>query len=160
MNYRKATREDAVFVTNIVQTTKAIVYPRYYPKEVVDFFGQLHCMEHVVRDIQENLVYVLEDNGVMVGTGSYKENHITRIYVLPEFQSKGYGTYIVKELEKDISRNYNTVTLDASLPACRFYEKNGYRTVEHQEYLCENHAVLVYDIMAKEINKNNQKIQR
>ena len=29
----------------------------------------------------------------MVGTGSRDGNHITRVYVLPEFQGKGYGSF-------------------------------------------------------------------
>lgn len=150
INYRKAQMEDAEVVTDIVQRTKSEIYPRYYPKEIVDFLGQLHCYEHIIRDIQKDMVYVLEVSGVIVGTGSYERNHITRVYVLPQYQGKGYGSYILKELEKVILRNYNSIILDASLPACKFYEGNGYKTVRHEEYKCDNEAVLVYDVMEKQ----------
>lgn len=151
MNYRKAQIKDAEAVTNIVQRTKAEIYPNYYPKEVVNFFGQIHCYEHVVRDIQKNAVFLLEIDGVPVGTGCYEENHITRVYVLPEFQGKGYGKYILKELEKEIAEKYDYIYLDASLPACRFYEKSGYQTIRHEEWACNNGAVLVYDVMEKKL---------
>lgn len=41
--------EDCQIVTDIVQDTKAEIYPFYYPKEVVDFFANLHCYEHLVE---------------------------------------------------------------------------------------------------------------
>lgn len=104
MNYRKAKIEDAKEVTDIVQRTKGEIYPKYYPKDVVDFFSQLHCFEHIIRDIHKNTVYVLEIDGLIAGTGSYEENHITRVYVLPEYQGKGYGNYILKELERTIKK--------------------------------------------------------
>ena len=152
MNYRKAQIEDAAAVTDIVQKTKAEIYPKYYPKEVVDFFDQLHCYEHIAEDIQKKNVYVLEVDGVPVGTGSYEGNHITRVYVLPQYQKKGYGRYILRKLEQEIAAKQKRIFLDASLPACKFYENNGYKTVKHEEWKCENDVVLVYDIMEKVID--------
>ena len=148
MLFRKATKVECQIVTDIVQTTKAEIYPYYYPKEVVDFFANLHCYEHVMDDINSGTVYVLEDDGIIVGTGSYKGNHITRVYVLPIYQGKGYGKYIVEQLELLMS-NYDELSLDASLPACQFYEHLGYRTQYHDSWKCENGVVLVYDIMTK-----------
>lgn len=49
--------------------------------------------------------------------GSFADNHITRVYVLPEHQKKGYGTFITKNIETQISEKYDTAYLDASLPA-------------------------------------------
>ena len=42
---------------------------------------------------------MLVDNGQLVGTGSYNENHIIRVYVSPKFQGKGYGSFIMQTLE-------------------------------------------------------------
>ncbi len=151
MNYRKAQIGDAKIVTDLVQRTKAEIYPCYYPREVVEFFGELHCYEHILRDIEKSNVYVLEADGLIVGTGSFEENHVTRLYVLPEYEGKGYGSYILNELERAISKKYSSILLDASLPACRFYESKGYRTVRHEEYKCKKGAVLVYDIMEKQV---------
>lgn len=150
MLFRKARVEDCQLVTDIVQNTKAEIYPYYYPKEVVDFFANLHCYEHVSDDIGCGTVYVLEENGTIVGTGSYKNNHITRVYVLPIYQGKGYGKYIVEQLEL-LMCGYEEIYLDASLPACQFYEHLGYKTHHHDSLKCENGVVLVYDVMTKKI---------
>lgn len=149
MNFRKAAPEDLRTVTDIVQRTVAEVYPKYYPKEAVDFFSQIHCRENIAGDIEEGRVGVLEAGGAIVGTGSRDGQHITRVYVLPEHQGNGYGGYILGELEKEISGKYSRIVLDASLPACRFYESKGYRTVKHEEAKCEGNVVLVYDVMEK-----------
>ncbi len=52
------------------------------------------------------------------------DNHITRVYVLPEYQRKGYGTLIVKNIEAQISEKFDKAYLDASLPAAALYEKH------------------------------------
>ena len=152
--YVSATTKDLEKVLNIVQTSIKITYPKYYPKEVVDFFSDLHCKENIKKDIEAGLVGILFVDGTCVGTGCYKDNHITRVYVAPEYQGNGYGTYIMDCLEKDISKNYSNAVLDASLPACRLYIKRGYKTVDHCKYPVENGAVLVYEVMEKELARN------
>jgi ribosomal protein S18 acetylase RimI-like enzyme len=86
-----------------------------------------------------------------VGTGCSIENHITRVYVLPAFQGKGYGSYIMRQLEDEIGKSYNEAVLDASLPAVRLYEKCGYKTVKHEKLVVENDVALIYEVMKKEL---------
>ena len=65
-------------------------------------------------------MYALENDGEIIGTGSHTDNHITRVYVLPEYQGHGFGSLIMDELEKEIFSCYDNCELDASLPACSF----------------------------------------
>ena len=58
-------------------------------------------------------------------------------------------------LEKEIGLQYDTVNLDASLPACCLYEKRGYKTVKHDRWKVENGVVLVYEIMEKQLSNLN-----
>ena len=118
-----ATVEEAEQIYNMVQHTIRTVYPKYYPKEVVDFFCELHS----------------------------KEN-ITRVYVEPEFQGKGYGSYIMQYLEEQIGIKYDAVYLDASLPASQLYENRGYKTVKHEKWPVANGVILVYEVMEKMVN--------
>ena len=66
------------------------------------------------QDVKNGIVGVLQVDDVIVGTGCYKDNHITRVYVDPEYQGRGYGSYIMQCLEDEISLNYDTVYLDSS----------------------------------------------
>lgn len=156
MKYIKASVADAEQIYNLVQETIRRVYPKYYPGEVVDFFCEFHSKENIAGDIENGCVVILRDEdgqGHLLGTGSYKENHITRVYVAPAYQGKGYGSYIMQRLEEEIGEKYDVVCLDASLPACQMYEKRGYRTVKHEKWPVENGVVLVYEIMEKSLSK-------
>ena len=82
---------------------------------------------------------------MIVGTGCYDDNHITRVYVKPGFQGQGYGSHIMQCLENEISLKYDKVNLDASLPACHLYEKRGYQTIKHERLNVENGVILVYE---------------
>lgn len=148
--YRRAKPEEAEKVCYIVQHTKAVIYPDYYTKAVVDFFGSLHSIDNIKKDIEEGRLFVLLRDGEMIGTGSHTDNHITRVYVLPEYQGQGYGSKIMDELERDIFSGYDDCELDASLPACIFYENRGYKTVRHVKYDIGDEKFMIYEIMRKE----------
>lgn len=151
MEYILAQKNDLKIVFDIVQQTIKSIYPRYYPQEVVKFFCELHNLENIEKDICGGFVGLLKDGEHFVGTGCYKENHITRVYVLPEFQGKGYGTYIMNCLEEEISEIHKKAYLDASLPASHLYEKRGYVTTEHRKWEVDNGGILVYEVMEKEL---------
>lgn len=149
MEFRKAYIEEAELICNVVQSTKAVIYPLYYTKEVVDFFGRLHSIDKIKVDIEAGRIYVLIKDGMIIGTGSYTDQHITRVYVLPEYQGQGFGSYIMDRLEDEIFSKYDLCELDASLPACIFYEKRGYRTRKHVKYDIGNGYFMIYEIMEK-----------
>ena len=151
MEYLVATVEMADIIHNILHTTKRTVYPKYYPKEVVDFFCQHHSMEHILEGIASGNMGVLTDKGIIIGTGCYDGNHITGVYVLPNYQKQGYGSKIMDCLEEDISKKYDTVLLEVSLSAVCLYEHRGYKTVGHGIYELQNNVKLVYEIMKKKL---------
>lgn len=39
---------------------------------------------------------------MIVGVGGYSENHITGVYVFPDYQNRGYGSQTMDCLEKMI----------------------------------------------------------
>lgn len=151
IEYRKATLDEAERICYIVQHTKAEIYPDYYTKSVVDFFGKLHSIDNIKKDIEQGRNGVLIFDGEIIGTGSHTDNHITRVYVLPEYQGQGFGSMIMDELEKEIFKSYEYCELDASLPACIFYENRGYKTVKHIKYDIGDGAFMIYEIMRKHI---------
>lgn len=152
MKYITATTEMADGIRDVLHTTIKTVYPRFYPKEVVDFFCNHHSREHVLEGIASGNMGVLMDEDVIIGTGCYYENHITGVYVLPKYQNKGCGTMIINHLEAEIAKNYDTVELDASLAAVMLYEHRGYKTVGHGKYDLENGVKLVFEKMRKHFN--------
>jgi len=138
-------------VYNVLHTTIETIYPKYYPQEVVDFFCRHHSKVHILDGIASGNMGVLTEGGSIVGTGCLDGNHITGVYVLPCRQRQGCGSRIMSCLEAEIAKKYNTVILDASLPAACLYEHRGYKTVGHGIYDLENDVKLVYEIMEKKL---------
>ena len=149
MKYITATTEMADGIRDVLHTTIKNIYPRFYPKEVVDFFCNHHSREHVLEGIASGNMGVLMDEDVIIGTGCYYGNHITGVYVLPKYQNKGCGTMIIDHLEREIAKKYDSVELDASLAAVILYEHRGYKTVGHGKYDLENGVKLVFEKMRK-----------
>lgn len=153
MEINKARKEDIRLIYDLVQDTIKNTYSKYYPIEVVDFFCKHHSEENILRDIEKGYVDIFLVDGKLVGTGSCEGNHITRVFVLPEYQGRGYGSFIMQHLEELVAKEYTHAQLDASLAASHMYEKRGYVTLSHERIQVENGAVLVYEIMEKELSK-------
>lgn len=158
MEYIKATEKDIDVVYELVQDTVKAIYPKYYPKEVVEFFCEHHCKENITKDVLDGRVGIVMVDDMQVGTGCYEDNHITRVYVKPKYQGQGYGSFIMQCLEASIAKVHDTVMLDASLPASHIYEKRGYKTVKHEKWKVENGVVLVYEVMEKHLASVNTDI--
>ncbi len=91
------------------------------------------------------------DQSTLVGTASYCDHHITRVYVDTAHQGRGYGSFLMNCLEQKIACNHDTAILDASLPAVHLYESLGYKAISHERYPVAHGAVLVYEIMEKKL---------
>ena len=155
MTYELACKEEAEAVYDVVQRTIKTIYPKYYPTEVVEFFCAHHSRDAILKDIAHGDVSVWKVEGKIVAPGCFVENHITRVYVLPEYQRKGYGTQIIKTIEAQICDKYDRAYLDASLPAAALYEKLGFQTIKHERHLLENGVVLAYEVMEKTLCKGD-----
>ena len=153
IEYRKAKPDEAQRVCYIVQHTKEVIYPDYYTKAVMDFFGSLHSIDNIKKDIEQNRISVLAVDGMIIGTGSHTDDHITRVYVLPEYQGRGYGSMLMDELEKGIFKSFDSCVLEASLPAGIFYENRGYKTVRQVKEDIGGGKCMIYEIMRKENDK-------
>lgn len=151
MKYIKATFDMVNDIYNVLHTSIKTIYPKYYPKEIVDFFCRHHSREHILDRMESENMGVLVCSDVIVGTGCFDGNHITGVYVLLSYQNQGCGSYIMNCLEKKIVKTYNTAVLEASLPAVCLYEHRGYKTMGHGIYELENDVKLVYEIMEKKL---------
>lgn len=153
MKYIIATEAQAKAIHDVLQTTILSVYPKYYPQGVVDFFCDLHSLEHVQEGIASgNMGVAVDDEGNVIGTGCYDGNHITGVYVRPAFQGNGCGSFIIDKLEEAIAADHDVACLDASLPAACLYEHKGYKTVGHGVIDLDDGVKLVYEKMEKRLH--------
>ncbi|MBP5185596.1 MAG: GNAT family N-acetyltransferase [Clostridiales bacterium] len=144
-----ANPSDADIVSEITQTTIRTVYPKYYPAGAVEFFCAHHSMDRIVSDIENGFVYLLRVNGSPVGTVTISENHINRLFVLPDHQRQGFGKALMDFAEEKIFETFDTIELDASLPAKKIYLKRGYTDEEYHIVKTDGGDHLCYDVMRK-----------
>lgn len=141
-------------VLQITKDTISEIYSHYYAEGVVQFFLKHHCSENVLLDIKNGIVWLLEEDGCIVGTVTIKENAVNRLFVLPEYQSCGYGSQLMDFAEAKISEKYNYVHIDSSLAAKEMYLKRGYKEKKTCRILADNGDILVYDEMEKKVNSH------
>lgn len=146
----KASAEDAETVLRITHYTIKEIYPHYYPAGAVDFFLNHHSLENIIRDIADGNVWLLNtDTGDEAGTVTINRNEINRLFVLPEYQGKGYGRGLIDFAEEKISHDHSEAELSASLPAKQIYIKRGYITTGYFIIDTDNGDKLCYDYMTK-----------
>jgi GNAT superfamily N-acetyltransferase len=141
-------------VYNMVHNTIENIYPKYYPRKAVDFFHKHHSKENMLEKLPNEYTKIIMENKIIIGTGSVKDNDIGRFFILPEYQNKGYGKKLLKELENKIIQNdYDKITLASSLGAVFFYRSCGYRYYDYKIIPVEDGENLCYLEMIKEIKK-------
>lgn len=157
MELLQASLSELEEIVELTQESIRNTYPKYYTKEVVDFFLDLHSRKNIEKDIQSGTVYYVKVNDELIGTGTFQDNHIHRLYIASHHQRNGYGTFIMNEMEHQIAQHYEEAFLDSSLPACFLYEKNGYQSLEHCFHELANEKILVYEIMRKYLHQTTLK---
>ena len=148
---RAAKEMDFDSIRNITKTTIWSVYPKYYPSGAVQFFSNHHSDDRIKADINAGKIFLLEVDGIGVGTVTVVDNEINRLFVLPDFQRKGYGRELMDFAEEIIRKKHEYIILDASLPAKQIYLKRGYVTTKYNMIETENGDYLCYDVMEKHL---------
>ena len=148
---RIANEFDFEYVKRITQTTIKAVYPKYYPSGAVQFFCDHHSDEKILEDIKANRVYLIENEENEVGTVTICGNEINRLFVLTKYQHMGYGRALMDFAEKMISKETDTVVLDASLPAKKIYLLRGYKETAYNIIKTDNGDYLCFDVMERHI---------
>lgn len=141
--------DDSKKVADIVRKTIQTIYSKYYPTGAVQFFLNLHCEEHIKKAMTEEQVYFAIVKGTIIGTGSIRKNEICRLFILPQYQKKGYGSRLMDCLEEIVFKNHKTIHIAASFPAERLYLKRGYKIISYEKIETENGDFLCYHIMEK-----------
>ena len=146
---RLAEIKDLERVLQITSDTISDIYSHYYAEGVVNFFLKHHSRENILSDIEKGLVWLLEENGCPIGTVTIKKNAVNRLFVLPDYQSRGYGSRLMDFAEDKIAEKYSCVHIDSSLPAKEMYLKRGYKEKKTCKIQADNGDILIYDEMEK-----------
>jgi len=99
-------------------------------------YNQPRISEKDDQGIVDFPLMVCEVDGIPIGVGrahfiSKDEAQIRSISVDPEWEGKGIGSIVLKELEKIVTeKGAKRIIIHARNSAVEFYKKNGYTAVE------------------------------
>ena len=134
MNIRRLVDSDAEAVSQVIRTTISISNKKDYPEDLMDQLIAFETPEHVLERAGWTHFYVVEDGDAIIGCGAIgpywgkeDESSLFTIFVLPEYQGKGVGRFIVETLENDeYFLRAKRIEIPASITGVPFYLKMGY----------------------------------
>ena len=122
---------DLVPVRRLIHQTIDVCYSGIYPPRVVQYFKEFHSEEKIMERHRKGEILLVELDGNVIATGSIIGSDIFGVFVHPEFQHRGHGGVLMRELENRVKESgYTESELSVSLPSRGFYESLGYEMLE------------------------------
>jgi len=106
-------------------------YQGLYLQQTIDGLRTYHDAGNILSDVEKGAyVVVVEDDGLVVGTGTLAGTYVKRVFVHPAYQRRGIGDTVMNMMEAEVGRSgFPFVELYATLPSEAFYLKRGYTTI-------------------------------
>ena len=119
-------------VSALLRRTLLEVNAHYCPKGEIEWLYDRYTPETVAQIAADGHMYVMTEDGVIVGTGTVVQTgegecEIIAAFLLPETIGRGLGTQLFDVLEGDEwCAAAKRIWLTSSVNALDFYEKRGY----------------------------------
>jgi ribosomal protein S18 acetylase RimI-like enzyme len=129
-------------IQKIAYIAQAKIYNDYTISPLVE------TLEELLGDFEKKTIYkATVDNSIVGSIRGMSEKgtcHIGRLAVLPEYQSKGIGTILIKKIEEAFCdcKRFELFTGNKSTDNIRLYEKLGYKMFKTEKY--DDKASIVY----------------
>ncbi|HKL74532.1 MAG TPA: GNAT family N-acetyltransferase [Halanaerobiales bacterium] len=148
MEIRKAKSSDVKGVTKVHVESWKTTYKDIFPKEFLESisYEKRHKLwETILNNSGEEIVYVIEVNNNIIGflsAGPAREKNsnydieIYALYLLEEYQNKGYGQKLINNFFNFLKENdYNSVYVWVlkENSATEFYKKMGATEIKEKE---------------------------
>ena len=133
MNIRIINENDYDSISKIIKKTLKNTNINY-SKEQINNWIRIYSSKDIKLLSDKWTFIVAEELNNIIGVGAYYKNEVHTLFVNSNYQNRGVGKNILKQLEEEIKKKYYKVLiLGASINASKFYEKLGYR-ITHTLY--------------------------
>ena len=133
MKIRKFRDADARRTSYLIRRTLRVSNGPDYDTKTIDSFVA-HFSPSTLRKLsRERDIFVVEDNGRLLATGSLAGRTVAAFFVNPRFQRQGVGTALLKHIERAAARGrVERLRVNSSFTALPFYRLHGYRRLPNQ----------------------------
>ncbi len=147
---------DELSVRKIAEKSWKYTYKNIYNNEFIEYWiDKYYNLNSIKNDIEKSidnknpLFYGLFDDNIMIGFIEIdKINKILlRFYLAPEYTGKGYGTYLLKNVEEIIvNEKIESLILyvnQLNFNAVKFYKKNSFKIIkeDNEDYIMEKYYI-------------------
>lgn len=150
---RRASSADSDFIGRIHMRAIRESCVSHYTPEKIAAWGITREPEFYLDAIRNKEFYVAEDDGVIVGFGTFNKEgaEIEAVYVSPDVVRSGIGLQILRTLEeRAINLGVKELHLEASLNAVGFYERAGYKREKEAKHRLQS-GIQIRCVMMKKV---------
>lgn len=160
----KATSKDIKAIQDIVYTTWPITYGGILSSIQLQYMLDLFYSEEALStqiEKKEQLFYLISTEDSVLGFCAIEHNHnqeavtkIHKIYLLPETQGKGIGTFVMEAIRNFALENNTTgllLNVNRFNSALHFYQKIGFEIIDEVNIEIGNGYLMEDYIMKKSV---------
>jgi GNAT superfamily N-acetyltransferase len=117
-------------VSALIQNTLLISNLADYDLEIIGNLLNAFSPDQMRALAAKRRIYILEEDGVLLGTIGLEDDKIVNFFVSPDRQGSGIGGRLLCFVE---NQGLQRLTVNSSLTAVSFYKAKGYRRTGGQE---------------------------
>lgn len=149
LNIRPMEEKDIPDVQYVAKKSWNHTYYDIIPEEVQNNFLNSAYSDEMLKKRLEQIVFVAEDKGKIVGFINLNETNkpniydLTAIYLLPAYQGKGIGTKLIKHSIQEVEV-FEEIFLEvekSNINAVNFYKKLGFKIVDEYDDEFDRHVL-------------------
>ena len=154
VHVRQFRQPDVVPLRQLIHHTIDECYTTAYPPRAVQFIRDFHSDAKILERHREGEILGVEQRRKIIGTAAMVAGEIFGVFVHPEFQRKGIGSMLMRQLEaRAVARGYDEAVLSVSLPSRAFYEHLGYEVTEDRSIDVGEGEILYFWQARKALNE-------
>ena len=131
MKVKTATIKDAKDIHRIHDEAVKETCKNFYTQEQIEVWLADRSPEKYHQKINSGNMFVVEENGKLVGYGHAIPGEIVAVFVDPTFQGKGVGKQLLNYGLKIALKGHKKVKVESTLNAEEFYKKHGFVKVRN-----------------------------
>lgn len=150
INLRKANIDDCSLIHEMQIKSFKLLLEKYQDH---DTNPGAESLERVMTKMRQNTTdyYLIQNETMVIGAirvVKLLENicRISPMFILPEYQGKGYAQQVIEEVEKQypLVNTWKLDTIKQESKLCHLYEKMGYQKTGKEEEFQENLTIIHY----------------